>query len=260
MIKAGLCSVCFKQNTPEEVIDLALRANLAGIEWIGNTHVPAGDVETARKVGEMTRVAGLSVAAYGSVFRLGTDSDFSPHLDSAVALGASSLRIFAGSGKPSCDLTSEERLAFVSEAKRISEMAAERGISVSTECHDQSLTDCVESQLRFMEEVDMPNFRTYWQMLFSLSDDEQIKSLRSVRESGKLTNIHIYQYKITEEAREKRPLSEGFPLWSELFSLFKNDETERFAMLEFVGGYPEESFFEDSKTLLKLADIANTRK
>ena len=130
-------------------------------------------------------------------------------------------------------------------------------ICVSTECHDLSLTDCTESQLLFMNEVGMPNFRTYWQMLFSLSDDEQIKSLRAVRESGMLTNIHVYQYKVTEDSRERKLLLDGFDVWSKLFSLFEGDETERFAMLEFVGGYPEESFFEDSATLIKLADISN---
>lgn len=253
MIKAGLCSVSFKQKTPREVVELTLKAGLCGIEWIGNVHVPAGDVSNARKVGELTRNAGLEIAAYGSIFRLGTGDDIVPHLESAVALGAREMRIWAGtSGKPSAEYTTEERLALVCEAKAASHKASEFGISLSTECHDGSLTDCLRSQLLFLNEVNRPNFRTYWQELLNLPENEQIPSLSAVRDSGKLTNIHVYQYKVFDGGRERQLISAGFDKWKERFELFKNDTSVRYALLEFVKDNSEESFLDDAKTLRAL--------
>ncbi len=254
MIKTGLCSVSFKQKTPKEVVELTAQAGLCGIEWIGNVHVPAGDIQNARAVGEMTGSAGLEIAAYGSIFRLGTGEDIVPHLESANALGAKEMRIWAGiSGKPSAEYTANERASLVHEAKKASRKAAEYGISLSTECHDGSLTDCLGSQLLFMEEVNEPNFGTYWQELLNLPENEQIPSLSAVRDSGKLTNIHVYQYKLFEGGRERQLLSSGFEKWKKRFELFRNDTAVRYAMLEFVKDNSEESFFDDAKTLCELA-------
>ena len=49
-----------------------------------------------KRVGEFTRAAGLSVASYGTYYRLGQGQDFSAYLTAAEALGAPSLRLWAG--------------------------------------------------------------------------------------------------------------------------------------------------------------------
>lgn len=255
MIKPGLCSVCFKQQTPEYVISLAAKAKLSGIEWIGNTHVPADDISNAKRIGNLTRVAGLEVSSYGSVFRLGTESDFLPHLEAAKALGATMIRVFTKGGKASFEFTPEERFALAKEAKEISRKAAQYGISVACECHDLSITDCVESQLLFLNEVDDDNFGTYWQEILALQPECHMPSLQSVYRSGKLSNLHIYQYAITSDTRERKPLSDGFEKWQERFSLFADDKTPRYALLEYVGGYTEEDFLDDAATLLKLTNL-----
>lgn len=251
MIKAGLCSVCFKPKAPEEVIELAKKAGLSAIEWIGSVHVPAGDVRTAEEVGKMTRDAGL-ISTYGSIFHLGTGEDITPHLEACSALGARDMRIWAGNGKPSCDMTSEERRAFVEEAKDASRRAAELGIKLSVECHDGGLTDCAESQLRFLREVDEENFCTYWQEILNLPESAHLPSLSAVHTSGKLTNIHVYQYRVFDGGREMLPLSDGFEKWRERFDILKNDSTDRLALIEYVRNYTEDILAEDAKTLCAL--------
>ena len=42
MIGSSLCSVTFRALTPEEVLELAARAELDAIEWGGDVHVPCG--------------------------------------------------------------------------------------------------------------------------------------------------------------------------------------------------------------------------
>ena len=78
----GLVSVSFRGESPETILHEARAAGLRAIEWGGDVHVPPGDLENARRIGAATREAGLSVAAYGSYYRLGTAEDpaaaFSP--------------------------------------------------------------------------------------------------------------------------------------------------------------------------------------
>ena len=258
MIKPGLCSVSFKQKEIHEVIALVKETKLQAIEWIGNVHVPPGDIESAEKAGILTREAGLEVAAYGSLFRLGTEMDFTPHLQSAISLKTNQMRIWAGiSGKSSCEYTKEERKTLVFEAKEACKRAAEHGITLSAECHDGSLTDCVESQLLFLEEVNEPNLKTYWQELLTLPTDIHIPSLAAVLNSGNLSNIHVYNYNIFENGRERLLISDGFQKWKQRFELLKDDSTDRYALIEFVKDNSVDSFFSDAKTICSLCEIAN---
>ncbi len=105
MIRPGLVSITFRKLTPQDVVQLAARAGLEGIEWGGDIHVPHGDVAIARQTGKITRDAGLEVAAYGSYYRLGTDDGplFPAVLDSAVALGADKIRVWAGNASADAD-------------------------------------------------------------------------------------------------------------------------------------------------------------
>lgn len=256
MIKTGLCSVTFKTKTPQEIVSLAKQAGISSIEWASNAHVNEGDITTAKEVRKMTEDAGLEVSSYGSYFRLGANHDIVPFLESAAALGTNEIRIWAGSN-PSAYLLYDMRAALVREAKEISHKAAEYGITLSTECHANTVTDTPESLLLFMNEINEPNFRTYWQALLHIPENEQLRSLSAVYASGKLTNLHVYHFDLFENSRDQRLLSEAYDKWLERFMLFKDDETVRYAMLEFVRGGADESLIADGKTLSELVNRVN---
>ncbi len=256
MLKAGLCSVTFRNKTPGEIIELSSKAGLHSIEWGSDVHVPEGDVKLAREVKKMTEAAGLEVSSYGSYYRLGTKADIVPYLESAKELGTDEIRVWAG-GLPSAYFLPDARVALVREAKEISRKAAEYGITISTECHAHTITDTPESLIMYMLEVNEPNFRTYWQALSHIPEDKQMHSLKAVYALGKLTNLHLYYFKYFEGAREQTLLSESTNIWTERFSLFKNDEKVRHAMLEFVRDGSDESFIADAKTLVELINQAN---
>lgn len=248
MIKSGLCSVTFRNKSPREIVDLTARAGLCAIEWASDVHVCEGDVKTAKEVRAETEAAGLVMPSYGSYYRLGNCQDFKPYLESAIALGAKEIRIWAGIN-PSAYHLFEARQAIVREAKEISRLAAEYGITISTECHAYTLTDTPESLLLFMNEVNEPNFKTYWQELLHIPQVEQIRSLRAIYASDKLTNIHVQHFRLFDAQREQRPLVEATTQWEERFSVFKDDEAERYAFLEFVKDSSDESLLADAKTL-----------
>ena len=137
---AGLVSITFRKLTPAEIIALVKQTPLAGIEWGGDIHVPHGDVKRAAEVGRMTRDAGLAVSAYGSYYGETDRLVFERVLDSAVALGAPVIRIWAGR-----------------------KGSAAAGRQIAFEFHGGSLADTPESCLRLLQAVNHPAVFTYWQ-------------------------------------------------------------------------------------------------
>ena len=258
MIKSALCSVSFRSKTPDEIISLAAKAGLSAIEWASDAHVQQGDIALAKEVAKKTRDAGLEVSSYGSYFRLGSNTDIVPFLESATALGTNEIRIWAGFN-PSSYHNFTQRVALIREAKEISRKASEYGITISTECHANTLTDTPQSLLYFMHEVNEPNFRTYWQALLQVPENEQLHSLSTIYASGKLTNLHVYYFKQFENSREQTLLEDAYDIWKERFALFKNDDTVRYAMLEFVRNGADESLLSDAKTLNALLNEANKK-
>ncbi len=75
MLTPGLVSVSFRSLTCEKIIEIAKKAGLRSVEWGGDIHVPAGDAAKAAEVYQKTADAGLTVAAYGSYFKLGISED-----------------------------------------------------------------------------------------------------------------------------------------------------------------------------------------
>ena len=101
MLHSGLVSITFRSLTPEQIIDLCVEAKIEGIEWGGDIHVPHGDIETATRVGSLTRAASIATPTYGSYYRVGKSEDdglaFDQVLASAVALETPAIRVWAGS-------------------------------------------------------------------------------------------------------------------------------------------------------------------
>ena len=159
MIRSGLVSITFRKLSPHTIIDLVTRAGLTGIEWGGDVHVPHGEIDVAREVAQMTRDAGLLVAAYGSYYRVGvSEADglaFERVLETAMALGAPTVRVWAGN-RGSADADESYRAAVVDDARRIAVLAHAAGITVSFEYHRNTLTDTNASAHRLLEGGEPP--------------------------------------------------------------------------------------------------------
>ena len=126
----GLVSVTYRRLPAEAVVRLAKNAGLACVEWGSDVHVPETDPAGARRVGESTRAAGLSVASYGTYYRLGQGQDFSAYLTAAEALGAPSLRLWAGTrGSDAVDAAT--RRLWTADGIAAAEAAAARGLRKS---------------------------------------------------------------------------------------------------------------------------------
>lgn len=247
MISSGLVSITFRQLTPEAIVGLVREAGLRGIEWGGDVHVPHGDIRRAREVGEMTREAGLEVAAYGSYYRVGNSEDnelpFSHVLDSALELGAPVIRVWAGS-EGSVTVSKDQRQRVVADLFKITELAAKSGVQVATEFHGGTLTDTNESTNQLLLEVDSANLYTYWQPLMGMSDETCVKAIGQL--APRLSHLHVYHW---DSVRERCALAMGAEHWQKFLRAAQKVPGNRYAMLEFVKDDAPENFIHDAATL-----------
>ena len=248
-IKKGLLTVSFRQLEPQTIVDLVKEARLECIEWGGDLHVPHGDIAVAEAAAAMTEEAGLEVAAYGSYYRTGVSEGdglaFQSVLDSAIALGAPVIRVWAGN-KGSAEAGQEDRDKAVEDSVRIAGLAAPHDITIAYEWHSHSLTDTLESGRRLLRDVDHSHVKTLWQPDPHHTVEENLAELAAI--SDYLANLHVYHC----AGEERRPLEEGKEEWKQYLEVAAAAPGEHSAMLEFVRDDSPEAFLEDAKTLRRL--------
>lgn len=250
-MQPGLVSVTFKDRPFEEVIHRAQRGGLECIEWHGLNHVPHGDLETARRVGESTRSAGLHLAPYGSYYVIGrseeSDLSFDSVLQTARALGTTMIRVWAGDKNPD-DTSDAARKHIVAEARRIANLAAEQRIKLVLEFHENSLTQTGQSCAALLHEIDHPNVSTYWQPAPGLEVSANLTELKLILPW--LVGLHVFHW--TPTHLDRHPLANGEPDWTEYLALATQHTSADYALLEFVKGDTPEQFDEDAATLHQL--------
>ncbi|WP_090927249.1 sugar phosphate isomerase/epimerase family protein [Salibacterium qingdaonense] len=246
MWKTGVCSVTFREKSVDEIIELASQADLHSIEWGGDVHVPPGDTSAAARTAEKTKDAGLDVSSYGSYYKAGVEQDtpFRTVLDTASALGAPSIRIWAGV-KGSNDIEPEERQQVIRDIQDAASLAKDKGIGVHLEYHGGTLTDTAESARHLMEELHHPNVQLYWQPAVGLSLEERLDSIETVKPW--IRHVHVFFWRGTT----RYPLEDGQEEWNAYFQQIP-DSGDRYAMLEFVQDDDPEQFLRDAAVLHKL--------
>ncbi|MBS1906977.1 MAG: sugar phosphate isomerase/epimerase [Actinobacteria bacterium] len=206
-IRTGLCSVTFRQLDPAGIAALASDAGLQVIEWGGDVHVPPGDARRAAEVAAITADAGLAVCSYGAYFRAQPGEGIAPVLDSAEALGADRIRVWAGR-IGSADATPTERAHIIDGLARAAAEAGGRGISLALEFHGGTLADDAEQTLRVLEEVGSPNLSTYWQPTVAAPDAVAVAEYQRI--ADRVSAVHVFSW---WPAVERLPLTGRDGLW-----------------------------------------------
>jgi sugar phosphate isomerase/epimerase len=245
MFTPGFVSITFRQLSPQEIVDLVVRAGLTGIEWGGDVHVPHGDEAVARSVRSLTEDAGLRVAAYGSYYRVGhkETGPFEAVLACAVALGAPLIRVWAGTqGTDTADAAYFEQV--VEDSRRIADLAAGAGIPIVYEFHRNTLTDTNAAARRLLETVDHPNVRSYWQPPRGYSVAENLAGIDAVLPW--LAGLHVFNWDRATFAR--LPLADAAE-WPQYLSKAATTGRDMVALIEFVRGDTPEQFLADAAAL-----------
>jgi 3-dehydroshikimate dehydratase len=218
-VRPGLCSVTLRALSVEDVAAAARAAGLEAIEWGADVHVPPGDRAAAGRA----RATGLAVASYGSYWRAGDPlEEFAAVLDSARALGAPRVRIWAGR-VGSAKVGAAERAAVAEGVRAAVELAGD--VEVALELHGGTLTDEPASAVALLEAA--AGARTYWQPPQGAPDDVALAGLRAVLPW--LAAVHVFAW---WPRAERHPLAARADLWRAALALAGDVD----ALLEFVPG------------------------
>ncbi len=248
MIRSGLVSITFRQLTPQAIVALVAEAGLDAVEWGGDVHAPHGDVAQARLIRRMTEDAGLTVAAYGSYYRVGHGESvpFEAVLESAVALGAPVIRVWAGK-LSSAQADDAYWTRVIDDSRAIGDLAQQAGLVVAYEYHGNTLTDTVASALRLLETVAHPNVKTYWQPPDGASLDENLAGLKAILPW--LINVHVFSWRDADGQRERTRLSAQADAWTQYLAQVAATGRDHYALIEFVKDDEPKNFLKDAETL-----------
>ncbi|MEM7624219.1 MAG: TIM barrel protein [Planctomycetota bacterium] len=257
MILPGLVSITFRKLPPERVCRLAADNGLAGIEWGGDVHVPAGDTGAAARVAGLTRDHGLAVAAYGSYYRLGVSdpAEGDAAVKTAASLGAPVIRVWCGN-VGSADADEATRRRVVEDARRVSGLAADAGLTVACEWHGKTLTDRTESAVGLLREVDHPAFKTYWQPHQRIVTDDALADLDAALPW--VVGLHVFQWHA--ETVERQALTAGGSCWPRYLKKARSaggKADPMYALLEFVRDDDPANLPADAATLRRWLGEAN---
>lgn len=228
MLIPGLVSISFRKHTVEELIAACVQNKLQTIEWGGDIHVPHGDLEKARTTVAATQAAGLTVGAYGSYFRAGhpDQPDFGGILSCAEILQAPTVRVWAG-GRGSAEC--EDRGPVIRTLRECCKMAADRNLTITLECHNNTLTDTIESTVQLLEEVSHPALRCGWQPQYKQTAEYRMRWLKTLLPH--LSTVHCFCW---TSAHERLDLADGTAEWQGFIREMRTVTTEVPVMLEFV--------------------------
>lgn len=238
----GLCSVSFRKNTPEEILQAMRAAGLPVIEWGSDVHCPP---ENARQIADLQKQYGIRCCSYGTYFRLGVTSngELTEYIKAARALGTDVLRLWCGD-KNSGDYTECEKRELFARCQDAAKIAEAEGVTLCMECHGGTFTDRPESAVELMQAVGSESFKMYWQPSQFRGEEDNLKSAELI--APYTVNLHVFNWK----GNEKYPLKEATGLWQRYLEKFRGEHT---LLLEFMPDDRLESLTAEADALKGMA-------
>ncbi len=253
-IVPGLCSVTLRSSTIDDVARLAGGCGLRALEWGADVHVRPGDTAGVARARAATRAADAVVASYGTyLFAAGPESDDSVQsaLDTAYALGAPNVRVWAGFGAVA---DTDEYRAIVDALAACAVAAADRNLTIGVEFHGGTPTATVDGARALVTAVGAPNLFSYWQPPYwrapttPASDAAEVVSL-----GARLSHLHVYEWAGPDD---RRPLAEGADRWRAVLAASAGIDAawagDRYAFCEFVADDDVDALSRDAATLVGL--------
>ncbi len=239
----GLVSISFRSLTHTEIIKICKDSALAAIEWGGDVHSSAGDIEKAKEIKEDTLSCGLTIPEYGSYYRLG-ESDGEKKLaitSSARALGCETVRVWASTKNRKLH-TSDEYNAVIDDTREL--CLNNSDLTFCLECHNNTLSEDYNDAIEFINDVNCPNLKMFWQPNQYKDHGYNLSSLKALLPYVK--SVHVFAW----EKDKKLPLSSHSHLWKDYLNILKDSPEEKIhLMLEFMYDNSPETLYSEAQTL-----------
>lgn len=250
MFTTGIVSVTFRQKSMGEIIALCRQTGLDSIEVGSDVHAPKDDLTNCRAIADEAKAAGITVASYGSYYKLGQYPDaaaeFTAYIDAAKALGAPNIRIWAGV-KNSQDVDEAKRAELVREAQLCADLASKAGLTMSFEYHGGTLTNESDSAVRLMREINRENVHLYWQPNQYHDLEFNLTSLRAALPY--VSNVHVFAWDARSGTNIRYPLIDHANAWGQYLDILAADGRNHALLMEFVKDDADEHFLADAAVL-----------
>ena len=230
-MKKGLVSVTFRQFDNDKIVQICKKADLKYIEWGGDIHVLSGDLAAAKRTAELCRDNGIIPVGYGSYYNAADSiSAFIPALDTAKALGAEYIRIWAGR-------SAEYKENIKNNIKEAVSLSKDAGIAVSLECHRKTATEDADIAVTLAKQT---GCLLHFQPNPDISREENLRIIQKTKPY--LCACHVFAW---EKGDVRLPLSEQSDIWVR-YAKAAGDVP---FMLEFVCNDSEAALCIDAETL-----------
>jgi len=255
-MKIGLCTIAFSKRPIGDVLALAADAGFDGVEvWGKEGHIGAGDTQTVSRIREAAKAHGLAVHCFGS-YMTPLDPpipELFPLTDNGLRiahdLGAPMVRIWAPYVKPD-QLPSDQYDPAVADIRAFCAKAAELGITVVVEFHDNTIVERSEGLLRLIDDVGAANLKAHWQPSFRADAEGFYESLENLLPH--LAHVHAQNFRGSYENRTQ--LADGDVDYRRVVGMLGDAGYEGAIEVEFVGGdNPEDWARRDCEFLKKIA-------
>ena len=221
----GLVSISFRQHSPLEILQAVKAAGLTCIEWGSDVHAPATNPEKVREIAAMQKEYGIYCSSYGTYFRYIANpiEELQSYIDTAKLLGTDILRLWCGP-KSGAEMTEAEKDELFALCRQSEKLAAENGVTLCMECHQNTFTERVDDAVELMKALYSPHFQMYWQPLND-NPETNIASAKAIAPYS--SHLHVYNWK----SGVKYPLAQAVDAWR---SYVKEFTTPRTLLLEFM--------------------------
>lgn len=198
--KLGLCSVTFRKKTIEEIAEIAEKAGVDFIEWGADVHVK--NQEEAKRAKAICHDKKIKISSYGSYFNAISydENEWKKVCEIAKEMEAQSVRIWLGK-KDSEKTDSEEYNLLVNNLKKMCMIAQEYKLLVCPECHDNTFNNNTNSFLKIAKEINMENFRTYFQSRYCRKNYDLDRIERTY---DYIENVHVSYRDLKREQRFRK--------------------------------------------------------
>lgn len=236
-----LTSVTFRRMKPEEILRVAARAGIEGIEWGGDVHVPAGDLAAARRVRALCEDAGIPALSLGSYFFLNAGMDFRPVLETALALGVRDVRIWAGAVRLDGSFYQPQEIAQgAQELRAVCDCAQAEGVRIHVERHRGTMTHTPAQASSLFAQAQAPNLHSYWQPNPEKDTEENLSCIAALRPH--ISHVHVFTWTADNT---RLALADGADAWKRYIAALG----PRRYMIEFVRGEEPAQLLQDASHL-----------
>ena len=233
-MRTALCTIAFKELPVEQVLDLAKDHGLDGVEvWGKEPHMgETYDADRVAKLRDAIAERGLDVSAFGSYVKPEMD-DF-PALSQAaleitVGLGTRVMRIWSGGGA-SAKATPEAYALAVEGLKDLCPRAADMGVTLAFEFHDNSICDNAASIVKLIGDVGCPNLKCYYQPSRREGADDPYEAAEIV--GPYVVNVHAQNY--VESGQQRVTIEGGDVDYRRVVPILQKHGFDGYLEIEFV--------------------------